>query len=169
MRLIAAVFFLVTLWHIPSRGAGEGHPNWWWACQSAEFIIRGTLTYGAQPDITFTYKSGNETLTGYYIKARLKIATVLYVSPHGRHAETYKSYLASSNAEYFVYIHAQRLHSDPMIKNDLKVAPTDLIPSVTAIIILNAECVAPINGLVFQSAVPPRFDNEALALLRKRR
>src|ERR1035437_8218925 len=78
MRFSQVVCFLLMVFPCLVLGADEGGPAWWRDCKQDDFIVRGELTYGDQPYITSTWTNDGKTLTAYYIKAKLKIAEVLY-------------------------------------------------------------------------------------------
>ena len=168
MRFSQVICFLLMVFPCLVLGADEGGPAWWWDCKQDDFIVRGELTYGDQPYITSTWTNEGKTLTAYYIKAKLKIAEVLYLNPNNRYPDNYMYYLSHMDTQQDVLILAQRVYSDHMKTDAVKVTPTENILKGAVVMILNVDYVFPVGGLVLQSVVPDGKTAQALELIQKR-
>jgi len=159
---------LIVLMVLPIRAIGqEGHPGWWWACQRADFIVKGEITYDASKyyevrPIGIDKKAG----TYYLVVGAISISKVLYINKSSEHLESYQQYLKQLEPTYPVLIRANidsRVTGVPAVRPLLYDLPKG--PSLFA---LSQVYLFPIGELSLEDGVPVENIDEAVKLINAR-
>lgn len=170
--MIRKTFIFIAFALLPLQATGqEGHPNWWWQCKSADFIVEGELTYDSAKYYEVS-PVGIEKKTGkyYLLVGTISISKVLYIKSNSQYMESYQQYLKRKDEKYPVLISAHKVvtsHQSPSDKPSFQPLLYD-IPTGPSIFALSQVFLFPFNELKLEDGVPKDSTKEAMKLIEAR-
>ncbi len=163
--LLIAITFVLLQAHALGQ---EGHPQWWWECQKADFIVRGELTYDSSKYYEIKGVGLDKKSETYYlIVGEISISKVLYINKNSRNLESYQQYLKQKQPKSAVLIRASRRPQMNGASSSFIPLLYD-IPAGPSIFALSQIFLFPFDELSLEDGVPVDHIDEAMKLINAR-
>ena len=170
--LIRKTFIFIAFALLPLHAAGqEGHPNCWWQCKNADFIVEGELTYDSSKYYEVSPIGMEQKIGKYYLLVgTISISKVLYINTNSQYLESYQQYLKHKDQKYPVLINAVKVvlsDASPSDKPSFHPLLYD-IPTAPSIFALSQVFLLPFHELKLEDGVPTESIKEAMKLIDAR-